>query len=147
MFASQQWLRSHVCARCFLGLDRQWKDDGVRTLMKNIDTMGTINQAFDWQNDWWSTQWRSARMPANIKEVEGVALCQEDKSHIQFTTDSCATDWHFPILGFLPEHSLKILYKSKHLMQRYGGKRKLSFFLAQFVLQHESTSASVSRVL
>jgi len=37
---------------------------------------------------------RSACTPANINEVEGLALSQEDKPQTQFTTENCATKSH-----------------------------------------------------
>jgi len=56
--------------------DSQWNADGVKTLIKKIDTTGSIDQQRG------SGRPRSARTPANINEVKGLALSQEDKPEI-----------------------------------------------------------------
>jgi len=54
-------------------LDRQWNDDGVK--IKKTDMTGSIDRQRG------SGRPRSARTPANINEVKGLALSQEDKNH------------------------------------------------------------------
>jgi len=58
---------------CKMFLDRQWNVDGVKTLIKKTDMTGSIDRQRG------SGRPRSARTPANINEVEGLALSQEDK--------------------------------------------------------------------
>jgi len=58
---------------CKMFPDRQWNVDGVKTLIKKTDMTGSIDR------QWGSGHPRSARTPANINEVEGLALSQEDK--------------------------------------------------------------------
>jgi len=58
---------------CKMFPDRQRNVDGVKTLIKKIDMTGSIDRQRG------SIRPRSARTPANIKEVEGLTLSQEDK--------------------------------------------------------------------
>jgi len=53
--------------------DRQWNADGVKTLIKETDMTGSIDRHRG------SGRPCSARIPANINEVEGLTLSQEDK--------------------------------------------------------------------
>ena len=55
----------------FLG--RQWNVDGVNTLIKKTDMTGSIDRQQG------SGRPRSARTLANVNEVDGLALSQEDK--------------------------------------------------------------------
>jgi len=76
--------------------DRQWNADGVKTLIKKIDAIGSIDRQPGRRHP------RSARTPANINEVRGLALDQEDKPQTHSLTENCATDQH--IFGF-SQHS------------------------------------------
>jgi len=58
---------------CKMFPDRQWNVDGVKTLIKKTDVTGSIDRQRG------SGDPRSARTPAIINEVEGLALSQEDK--------------------------------------------------------------------
>jgi len=58
---------------CKMFPDRQWNVDGVKTLIKKTDVTGSIDRQRG------SGRPRSARTPANINEVEGLTLSQEDK--------------------------------------------------------------------
>jgi len=61
--------------------DRQWNFDGVKTLIKKINMTGSIEE-------------HKRMTPANINEVEGLTLSQEDKPPTQFTMENCATACH-----------------------------------------------------
>jgi len=52
--------------------DRQWNFDGVKTLRKKIDMTGSIDQH-------WGVVVHAVQLPANINEVERLALSQEGK--------------------------------------------------------------------
>jgi len=75
MLASQQGLWSHTF-KYKMFPDRQWNADWVKTLIKKTDTTGNRTTS---RRQRGSGRPRSARTPANINEVEGLALSQEDK--------------------------------------------------------------------
>jgi len=58
---------------CKMFLGRQWNVDGVKTLIKKTDMTSSIDRPQG------SGRPRSARTPANINEVDGLAISQEDK--------------------------------------------------------------------
>jgi len=64
--------------------DRQWIVDRVKSLFKKTDITVSIDQQVG------SGRPSSARMSANINELEGLTLSQEDKPQ----THNCAKDWH-----------------------------------------------------
>jgi len=79
MLASQQGLWSHTFVYKMFP-DRQWNADGVKTFIKKTDMTGSIDRHRG------SGRPRSARTRANINEVEGLTLSQEDKPQTTSTT-------------------------------------------------------------
>jgi len=74
MLASHGVSKGYGATRlCMMYLDRQWNVVGVKTLIKKTDMTGSIDRQRG------SGRPRSARTPANINEVEGLTLSQEDK--------------------------------------------------------------------
>jgi len=65
---------------CKMFPDRQCYADGVKSLIKKIDMTGSIDRHRG------SGRPRSVHMPANINEVEGLALSQEDKPQTTLPT-------------------------------------------------------------
>jgi len=78
---------------CKMFPDRQWNVDGVKTLIKKIDMTCSIELQRG------SGRPRSAHTPANINEVGGLALSQEDKPQTTSLTLSMTFVAQFSIVN------------------------------------------------
>jgi len=92
---------------CKMVPDRQWNVDGVKTLIKKIDMTGSIDRQ------------RGSGRPCMCAYA-----CQHNE-----VEDLAFSSRNFPSRISHLEHSLKILYKSKHFPQRSGRKQEWVFFL------------------